>query len=212
MTKEEIELAAKTSGEVVAALADQSGALALPREYTEYIAARIHYRHYPKLIERAMAAAEKIRESSLPVRAYSALNDPLLTAILEGGAEEEDPSMQTLWENLLAKAVTENSDEIRRAFPHILRELDPKDAQLLDHWSRKTADDTFMVTQFEQMPGERDGIALDNLARLELMRPVKRMPTTVGSISDDASTITGYAFTELGWTFTKACQAPQGNP
>jgi hypothetical protein len=52
---DEIELAAKTSGEVVAALAEESGALAVPQEYASYIAARIHLRHYPALIERAMA-------------------------------------------------------------------------------------------------------------------------------------------------------------
>ncbi|HST55493.1 MAG TPA: hypothetical protein VLJ42_06320 [Solirubrobacteraceae bacterium] len=47
MTSEDIDLVAKTSGEVVAALAEKSGALAIPQEYANYIAARIHLRHYP---------------------------------------------------------------------------------------------------------------------------------------------------------------------
>lgn len=209
MTGEDIELFAKTSGEVVAALADESGALAVPRGYAEYATARIHYRHYPKLIERAMAAAEKIRASGLPRRAYSALEDPLLTAILESAAEEEEPSLQTLWENLLANALTEGSGDVRREYPNILRELNPKDAQLLDHWSRKTADETYMVAQFGNMPGERDGLALGNLTRLGLLRPVRSVPAKIVSSPDDASTITGYAFTELGWAFVKACQPPK---
>ncbi len=204
---EDIELFAKTSGDVVAALADESGALAVPREFAEYAAARIHYRHYPKLIERAMAAAEKIRASGLPRRAYSALDDPLLTAILESAAEEEVPSLQALWENLLANALTEGGD-VRREYPRILQELNPKDAQLLDHWSRQTDDSTYMVAQFRTMPGERDGLALCNLERLGLTRPVRSIPTRVGSSSDEAATVTGFAFTELGWAFVKACRPP----
>ena len=203
-----IELVAKATGEVVAALADESGSLAVPREYAEYAAARIHYRHYPKLIERAMAAARKIAASGLPRRAYSALDDPLLTAILEATAEEEDPSLQVLWENLLANERTEGSSEIRRAFPGILRALDPKDACLLDDLARETSDETYLVDQFRSVPGERDGISLDNLTALELLRPVRTLATTVGSISVDDSTITGYAFTERGWAFVKACQPP----
>jgi hypothetical protein len=70
--------------------------------YFDYLATRIQYRHFPKLIERAIATAEKIKASGLPARAYSALNDPLLTAILEATAEEEDPELQKVWENLLA--------------------------------------------------------------------------------------------------------------
>lgn len=72
---DEIKLAAKTSGEVVAALAEKSGALAVPQEYASYIAARIHLRHYPALIERAMAVAVKLQAMGLPRRAFSALDE-----------------------------------------------------------------------------------------------------------------------------------------
>jgi hypothetical protein len=94
---EEIELAAKTSAEVVTALAEKSGALAVPQEYASYIAARIHLRHYPALIKAAMGAAEKIRASGLPRRAFSALDEPLLTKILEGMAEETNSDLQDAW-------------------------------------------------------------------------------------------------------------------
>jgi hypothetical protein len=133
---DEIELAAKTSGEVVAALAEKSGALAVPQEYASYIAARIHLRHYPALIERAMAVAVKLQAMGLPRRAFSALGEPLLTAILEGMAEETNPDLQEAWENLLANTLTERAADVRRGFPDILRRLDPKEARVLDHWTK----------------------------------------------------------------------------
>ena len=207
---EEIELIAKTSGEVVGALAEESGALALPREYATYFATRVHLRHYPKLIERAMSAAEKINASGLPRRAFPALDEPLLTAILEGMAEETEASdLRDLWENLLANELTEGSAEVRRAFPRILAGLDPKDARLLDHFARQTSEETVGVDRVDTMPGERDGVALDNLARVELLRPIRFFSPSMGTLSDAGATITGYAFTELGWTFVKACRAPQ---
>jgi len=209
VTSEDVELFAKTSGEVVAALAEKSGALALPNEYATYIASRIHLRHYPKLIERAIATAEKIRAAGLPAKAYSALDEPLLTAILEATAEETDPDLQVLWENLLANAVIDDSSEVRRAFPGILRELDPKDARLLDALASRTSDDSYGVDQFKTVPGERDGISLDNVTALELLRPVRMLRTTAGSIAVDDGSITGYAFTERGWAFVKACQPPR---
>jgi hypothetical protein len=93
---DELELAAKTSGEVVAALAEKSGALAIPQEYASYIASRIHLRHYPALVARAMAVAEKLRAAGLPRQAFSVLDEPLLTAILEGMAEETDAGLERL--------------------------------------------------------------------------------------------------------------------
>jgi hypothetical protein len=61
------------------------------------------------------------------------------------------------------------------------------------------------------MPGERDGPALENLTALGLLRPHRRLPTTVGSIDDGAATITGYSISELGWAFLQACRMPQGS-
>jgi hypothetical protein len=207
---EEIELIAKTSGEVVGALAEESGALALPREYATYFATRVHLRHYPKLIERAMATAEKINASGLPRRAFSALDEPLVTAILEDMAEETEPALQDLWENLLANELTEGSAEVRRAFPRILGELDPEDAHVLDHFARQTSDDRALLDRVDMVdPGERDELALDNLTRVELLRAIRFFQLSMGTLSDAEALVTGYTFTELGWAFVKACHAPQ---
>jgi hypothetical protein len=203
---EEVELAAESIGAVVGVLADDSNALGPVREYATYVEARLHLRHLPRLAQRAMAAAEKIRESGLPHRAFEALEEPLVTAILEGMAEETSPDLQPAWENLLANALTDKSSEVRRAFPEILRQLDPKDAQILDGLARATSDTTYL--QDELGLDDRDAVSLDNLTALELLRPVYRTPTTVGSITIDPSTIAAYVFNERGWAFVKACRAP----
>jgi hypothetical protein len=211
---EEIELAVKTTGEVVAALADRSGALAVPREYAEYVVSRIHYRHYPKLVQRAIEVAEKIKASGLPRHAQRlfGINDPLLTAILEGAAEEEEPSLQEIWENLIANALTEQAAAVRRAFPRILQELDPRDAQVLQHYASETSDERVFVEKFTTMPGERDGALLGNLSRLGLLAPLRQQSASPRSALVGQDNIVGYVFTELGWAFVKACRAPSAIP
>jgi hypothetical protein len=129
---EEIELAAKSTGAVVGALVDSSNALGPVREYANYLSGRVHLRHLPALVEHALAAAEKIKASGLPRRAWEELDEPLVTAILRGMAEESDPYLAAEWENLLANALTERSVSVRRVFPTILRDLEPEDAALLD--------------------------------------------------------------------------------
>jgi hypothetical protein len=125
----------------VKALAEESGALEPVKEYGEYIARSFHYRHYPKLVARAQSAAEKIRQSGLPRRAFEEIPDPLLRAILVNGAEEDDPSMQERWENLLANAATVGDAEVRRAFPNVLSELEPSEAAQLEKYADETPED-----------------------------------------------------------------------
>jgi hypothetical protein len=122
---EEIELVAESIGAVVGALADDANAFGPVREYTTCVQARIHLRHLHKLAERATATAAKIKASGLPRRAWDTLDEPLVTAILEGLAEETDPDLAEQGENLLANTLTDNSTNVRRVFPSILRDLDP---------------------------------------------------------------------------------------
>jgi hypothetical protein len=79
-------------------------------------------------VDRAIRAAQKIRQSGLPPRAFVEEPDPPLRAILVHGAEEENPSMQERWENLPANAVTVGSAEVRKAFVAVLDELEPEEA------------------------------------------------------------------------------------
>lgn len=209
LMSEEIELAAKTSAEVVAALADASGALGPPQELWGAITSGLHYRFYPRLIKQALMAAEKIRASGLPRSAYGAVPDRLLKGILEGGSLEEDESMQERWANLLANALTTGSPEVRRAFPTILGEIEPAEAAHLDMFADEVdPGDVFARTRrMESFKGLHPG-GVGNLVRLRLLDYVRTMPNTAGKITDDGSGIFGVKFTRLGWVFVQACRSP----
>jgi hypothetical protein len=208
VVSEDIELAAKTTGAVVEALAEKSGALEPAREYAAYVTSRVYYRHLPKLVERAIATAEKIERSGLPRRAYSSIPDLLLRGILEAAAGEENEGMQKRWENLLANALTENSAEVRRGFPEILNRVEPAEAAFLDEFASETDASTFRIAKRDNVPGAMQPGSLDNLVSLGLLDYIRHMPTTVGAIVDDGSGIIGVRFTELGWAFVQACREP----
>jgi hypothetical protein len=210
---EEIELAAKTAGEMVAALAEASGALGPPQQFWAAIASGIHYRFQPRVARQAMAAADKIRSSGLSTKAYSAFSDPLLRAILEGAAMEDDASMQERWACLLANALTDGSARVTRAFPELLRRLEPSEAKALDalagrvDFSLSPEEQEFKDVEVE--PTGIDGIGLDSLVALGLMRYTREMPTTLGRIGDRGITVAGVSLTNLGWAFVQACRDPQ---
>lgn len=102
----------ETAGALAEALADKSGALEPARQVFTYIAESIHYSLYPRLVERALGAAAKIEASGLPRRAIPAVRGRLLRALLQGAAEEDEPDLQELWENLLANALTDGGREV----------------------------------------------------------------------------------------------------
>lgn len=206
----------KEAGEAAAALTevfiDKSGAGLVPKTYFNYVAARVHYRHYPKLIERAMSAATKIKASGLPAHAYSTLDDPLLTAILESAAEEEDPDLQRVWENLLANTVTEESAEVRRSFPQILRGLEPNEVQLLDQIVPHDAGDELILKRatFTLVTDDVEA-ALGNLERQNLVRytPGGLPEETYASIEDLGAQLRSTTeVTRFGLMFVAACRPP----
>lgn len=208
---EEIDLAAKTTGEVVAALADESGALAVPREYANYIAARIHMRHLPALAERAMAVAEKIRASGLPRRAFAALDEPLVTSILEGLAEETDPNIQEMWENLLASVLTDGHADPQRGFPQIIHGLAPIEAKYLDFQFKRAGNESLRPDQVMQQHGLRHA-NLDNLERQGLIRYEVGMATTWEHMTDlSSATRRTFRLTRLARELFRACSPPRAD-
>lgn len=208
-TDDGIKLAAETSGAVVKALAEESGVLEPAREYSEYIKSIIHYRHYPRLVARAIGAAKKIEESGLPRRAFTEVPDPLLRAILVSAAEEDEPTMQERWENLLANALTDDSADVKRAFPNVLRELEPVEAALLDRFADTATEETVRTTRFRIADAEIGLAGLDNLVRLNLLEYARSTPTLLGSINIDRSNISEVMFTDFGWSFVQACRSPK---
>ena len=155
-----------------------------------------------------MATAEKVRASGLPRRAWEELDEPLVTAILEGTAEETDPDLANVWENLLANALTEGSADVRRVFPTILHDLEPGDAALLDALATGPPDPRdFPVSDVSGYRGQKRA-TLDNLAGHELVCYTRSTPTTWDTIDDSKSTLTGVALTELGLQLVEACRDP----
>jgi hypothetical protein len=192
---EEIELAAKTTGEVVAALVEASGAMGPPQELWGAVATEIHYRFYPRTIKQAVRAAEKIKRSGLPERAYSEIDDRLIRDILVGAATESDENMRERWANLLANALTSGSAEVRVAFPNMLRELEPGEAAMLDKAVDRLHIEPAGPLQFRGL--DVDYVAIDNLARLRLVQP-QNGPVQIVEILPTA----------LGQAFVNACRAP----
>jgi hypothetical protein len=213
---EEIELAAKTTGEVVGAvtgvLVDKSGTLEPAHELADALTSTIHYRFYPRTVRQALNAAEKIEASGLPRHAFGAVPDGLLRAILEGGAMESDEGMQDRWSSLLANALIEGSARVDRTFPDVLRRLEPIEALALDRLAQR-ANFSSSPEEQEFAPEELqatgiDGIGLDNLVGLMVLRYTRTMQNFPGAISDAGITVSGASFTNLGWAFLQACRAP----
>ncbi len=209
---QELELFAKTAGEVVGALADESGVFKPTQQFGEMVAMRLHYRYYPKVVERALGAAEKIRRSGLPPRAYGAVPDTLLRAILVGAAEEEDPSMQERWENLLANALTDESTDVRKAFPDVLGQLEPAEAAQLEAWADATEEHGWRRTRFPVTDARVGMAGLDHLVSLGLTEFPRQAPTVPGFVSVDRDSISDVVFTAFGWEFVQACRAPSKTP
>jgi hypothetical protein len=206
---EESEIIAESTGAVVSALAEQSKALEPIRAAAEYATRHLGLRYTPKLVDRAMAAAAKIKESGLPERAYSEIGDPLLCAILQASAIESDGDLQVVWENLLANAMTDGSASVARAYPRILGNLEPQEVRILDALANNIVEmpsPTFTLGDFS---GDPTAANIENLTRLELLEPIRERSTTLGTISDEAAETVGYRLTYLGWEFVKACRPPR---
>jgi hypothetical protein len=188
----------------VQAFAEATGILAPIRELAMWATDLIRYRRAPHQAKLLMTAAEKIQASGLPP---SAVSDKLLRAALEDGAMEDDPAMQERWANLLANAGT--GSIVRAAFPRILSELEPTEAQLLDRLADNKGDDRIPADWAIAQFGLTESY-LDNLERLELIRYRMMHPPTYEDM-EDLSRVSreGFTITSLGLAFVEACRSPK---
>lgn len=175
------------------AFAEATGLLGPVRELALWATDLIRYRPYQARL--LMRAAEKIKASRLPP---SAVEDKLLRAALEDGGMEDDEDMQERWANLLANAGT-GAATVKAAFPTILAELDPLDAQLLDA--------VFVAldqpSRSLRIDHTTDTSALGNLRRLGLVRSTFETKLNAGEVFIEP----------FGWEFVRACRDPQtGEP
>jgi hypothetical protein len=177
------------------AFAEATGLLGPVRELALWATDLIRYRRAPYQARLLMRAAEKIKASRLPP---SAVEDKLLRAVLEDGAMEDDEDMQERWANLLANAGT-GAATVKAAFPTILAELDPLDAELLD----AVFDALDQPSRSLRIDHTTDASALGNLRRLGLVRSTFETKLNAGEVFIEP----------FGWEFVRACRDPQtGEP
>lgn len=210
----EIELIAKTGGEVVRGLADESGVFKPTQEFGEYVAMSIHVSRYPKLVERTLRAAKKIQDSGLPRHAYGEIPNPLLKAILMGAAEEEDLSMQERWENLLANALTCGSVDVTKAFVIRLGELEPAEAAQLDVWADGMGAMPWSSARFTALGLALDPVGLAHLVSLGLIEQSTEDFQLSGNVHMNPIPpgLPKVGFTAFGWAFVQACREPRESP
>lgn len=146
-------------------------------------------RRMEKSIERAV---EIVREANARIEA---VRPRLLFAILDGSSKEDDEVMAERWARLLASAATGSS--MHPAYPRILEDLTPFEAQLLDEF-----DPNMGLLRPEQIgpPDDQHRVAGGNLLRLQLI-------PHLGWYS-----LNGKAYlpglSDLGWDFVAKCRGP----
>lgn len=210
---EDIVQVAKAAAELepaVEAFAEATGALEPVRETTGWLADIVRYRRVAHQAKLLMRAAAKIKASGLPAHAVP---DKTLRAILEEGTMEDDESMQERWANLLSNAaIAKDGEPLKIAYPKILAELEPAEAQVLERPVTRSPDlmtnpaETFGFETTSDLVGLPE---LYNLERLGLLRWALSTGATWGEVADAIVNIDGVQITELGWAFVQACRAPE---
>jgi hypothetical protein len=210
---EEIELASKSVGAAVGALAEASGLLGPVQQLAEYVTRRIYYAQLPTLARVATLAAEKIRELGLP---HTSVDDPVVLRILEESAGAQDESMQDRWANLLANTATSTNPRHHIAYARILAELEPVEATLLDSLADNPdlraapLGTAFSVGEMTEQGVTPAGI--DNLIRLGILHHDEPADRTWAAVEEKHSMIANLRFTGQGWAFVQVCRQPVAAP
>lgn len=141
-------------------------------------------------------------------------------AYIEGAAQEDDPRLQEMWQNLIANALDPNHEHNpKKYFASILTELEPIDAQVLKilqaEYSRPNVyaipsglnlnSISIAVTLYE----DDVKLTLENLFRLSLISDVR--PETIDGLNATESGLrvndenANFHLTRLGLELVKAC-------
>jgi hypothetical protein len=141
----------------------------------------------------------------------------IIHPLLQAAVAEEDPELQTLWANLLANAADPRSQGVHKAFVNTLREMSPREAQVIQDMNR----DRIELSGPDLIAGYCDGSIPEgnflyaNLVRLGLkgVRTEVTVPHhsinagTFGSLPTDQEE--SYYLSGYGLAFAAACTAPK---
>jgi hypothetical protein len=207
---DELALTVKAAGELqgpIGEFADAVGRSRLTDEIIQMLVDEIRYRRAPRRAKLLARATAKIRETGL--RPEDVIDDPLLSGVgrllltaMDYGSFEGDKDMQERWANLLANGVV-GTQEVPPAYPEILREMEPIEAQFLDHLF--DADELCVLGDIlnDETLKPRH---LDNLQRLNLIRhDASFLPY---GLSDRLALETDVDITPLGMSLVLACRPP----
>jgi hypothetical protein len=165
-----------------------------------------------KLLRRAQRKLEEAGLDHAPLRPISLTR---LLPILESGSVESEASMQERWAALLASAIVD-PEGVPPAFPEILRQLEPREAALLDALFEAAMGDGGLSGEWRMrhlaasdladvlgLRAEGYDIAINNLIRLRVCSPVNN--ATFGGAVEDLSQV---VLTGFGYAFVRACRSP----
>ncbi len=136
------------------------------------------------------------------------VNLKILIPILEGASLEEDDNLVEKWAGLLASASA--NEPFHPSFPHLLNELSPLDAQILDYAfeeaEKRGHDRSITVDDLVEVLGKSQTdvyLSTENLMRLRLMTPnMKNAYPPEGEYQN-------IWITKLGFEFINACAGPK---
>jgi hypothetical protein len=172
-------------------------------------------------IKRALKQVELLQRTEEELRSQG-INPRIIKwnvvfPLLDAATLEDDPGMSDRWAALLANAADPQADEIPPSFPRILSELTPQEAQLLDAYDRDAGSEdagtfggpslvTPGLTTRAAKSRDPEYVALDNLMRNRLIKPVERE----FGIGDESGTYLmdsrdDLEITALGAAFVRAC-------
>lgn len=155
----------------------------------------------------------------------------ILFPLLESASNEEDPELREKWASLLANASTRGTSiKILPAYVEILRQLVPKQAQILDWMYRqklnvRTPYETWDIARRSDIESRFDlspmdyALLISDLNRLQLVDGTKeaidlekptfeQMALLAAERWNDKAKYELLTFTALGLRFIEACQPP----
>jgi hypothetical protein len=149
----------------------------LLKELGEYVAARIRFIHFKRSLKVLEEAKRLLGERGMEPKAVDL---KILLPILEGAGLEDNDDLINMWSGLLASAAGEG--RVLPSFPHILSELSPIEARIIDYIYTHREEiqyaggnlgvDKQILEKAIGLNSEEYGIRILNLRRLELILQV----------------------------------------